>query len=73
VCELGRIPEFALAVYVERAFLHCPKCMVRSKLWQLEAWPDHTGLAAALNGVRHFAILRRIALRSECKTCQRGD
>jgi len=41
----GRIPEFALVMYVEQAFMHCPKCMVRSKLWQPEAWPDHTGLA----------------------------
>ena len=41
----GRIPECALVVYVERAFIHCPKCMLRSKLWQPEAWPDHTGVA----------------------------
>ena len=41
----GRIPEFVLVMYVEQAFMHCPKCMVRSKLWQPEAWPDHTGLA----------------------------
>ena len=40
-----RIPEFAVVVYVERAFIHCPKCMVRSKLWQPDAWPDHTKLA----------------------------
>ena len=41
----GHIPEFAFVVYVERAFMHCPKCMVRSQLWQPEAWPDHNGLA----------------------------
>ena len=41
----GRIPEFAVVVYVERAFMHCPKCMVRAQLWHPAAWPDHTGLA----------------------------
>ncbi len=23
--------------------MHCPKCMLRSKLWQPEAWPDLAG------------------------------
>lgn len=41
----GRIPEFAIVVYVERAFMHCPKCMVRSQLWHPEAWTDHSDLA----------------------------
>ena len=39
----GRLPDFAMVVYVERVFMHCPKCMVRSKLWQPEAWPDQAG------------------------------
>jgi predicted pyridoxine 5'-phosphate oxidase superfamily flavin-nucleotide-binding protein len=41
----GRVPELALVVYVERIFTHCPKCMVRSKLWEPEAWPDHSDTA----------------------------
>ena len=41
----GKIPEFALVIYVEQVFIHCPKCMVRSKLWQPEAWTDHSDLA----------------------------
>ena len=41
----GHTPEFALVVYVEQAFVHCPKCVVRSKLWQSEGWMDPTGLA----------------------------
>jgi PPOX class probable FMN-dependent enzyme len=40
----GQIPEFALVVYVEQVFIHCPKCMVRSKLWKPENWGDQTGL-----------------------------
>jgi PPOX class probable FMN-dependent enzyme len=53
----GRIPEFAWVVYVERAFMHCPKCMVRSKLWQPEAWPDHTGLATIAEAMVKHAKL----------------
>lgn len=29
----NRLPQFALIVQVEEAFMHCSKCMVRSKLW----------------------------------------
>ena len=28
-----RVPELALVITVERAFFHCGKCIVRSKLW----------------------------------------
>ena len=38
----GRVPDFAVVVHVEQALVHCPKCMVRSKLWQPDAWPDHS-------------------------------
>ena len=45
------VPELALVIYVERAFIHCPKCIIRSKLWQPEAWTDHSelpGVGAAM-------------------------
>lgn len=29
----NKLPKFALIVHVEEAFMHCSKCMVRSKLW----------------------------------------
>ena len=35
-----RIPEFAVVVHVEQAMMHCPKSIVRSKLWEPDAWPD---------------------------------
>jgi uncharacterized protein len=40
-----RAPQLALIVHVERVFMHCPKCIIRSKLWKPEAWPDLAGLA----------------------------
>ncbi|TFH86211.1 pyridoxamine 5'-phosphate oxidase family protein [Billgrantia azerbaijanica] len=40
----GRSPKLAILVRVEEAFFHCSKCMLRSKLWQPEHWPDLEGL-----------------------------
>ncbi len=37
-------PKLALLVHVETAFAHCPKCVIRSNLWQPENWPDSSGL-----------------------------
>jgi len=41
-----RVPEFVIVVHVEQALMHCPKAMVRAKLWQPDAWPDHSGTAS---------------------------
>ena len=36
----GKRPDHVLVVEVERVLSHCPKCMIRSGLWQPEAWQD---------------------------------
>ncbi|HST02607.1 MAG TPA: MSMEG_1061 family FMN-dependent PPOX-type flavoprotein [Usitatibacter sp.] len=36
----GKLPELVLIVTVEQAFIHCGKCMLRSKLWDHDAWRD---------------------------------
>jgi PPOX class probable FMN-dependent enzyme len=46
-CALhGKVPDFALVVSVEEAFLHCAKCVIRSKLWDMGAWPETDDLAS---------------------------
>lgn len=40
----GRSPELVIIVDVNEAFFHCSKCMIRSKLWKPEHWPDLDGL-----------------------------
>jgi len=40
----GRSPKLAIVVDVQEAFFHCSKCMIRSKLWQPDHWPDLAGL-----------------------------
>jgi PPOX class probable FMN-dependent enzyme len=33
-------PELVVVITVEQAFMHCPKCIARSRLWLPEHWPD---------------------------------
>ncbi len=42
----GKAPNLVLVVNVEEAFIHCPKCMVRSRLWTPEQWPDRSNIAS---------------------------
>jgi hypothetical protein len=34
----GKTPVLAIAITVEEAFMHCPKCFIRAKLWHTEEW-----------------------------------
>ncbi|WP_050602103.1 MSMEG_1061 family FMN-dependent PPOX-type flavoprotein [Ruegeria sp. 6PALISEP08] len=40
----GHAPKLALLIHVETVFAHCPKCVIRSHLWQPEDWPDSANL-----------------------------
>jgi PPOX class probable FMN-dependent enzyme len=42
----GKIPDFAIVVSIEEAFLHCAKCVIRSGIWEQEKWPELEGLAS---------------------------
>jgi hypothetical protein len=47
----GKVPELAIVVDVDEAFMHCAKCVVRSQIWKTEDWPNPDevpNLAAAL-------------------------
>jgi PPOX class probable FMN-dependent enzyme len=37
-------PDHVLVVGVTKVFSHCPKCMIRSGLWEPPRWPDTTTL-----------------------------
>ncbi len=53
----GQIPVLAIVLHVERVFVHCPKCMVRSKLWKPEHWVDSSGTATILQAMITHAKL----------------
>ncbi len=38
--ERGSVPEILLLIRVERVLSHCPKCMLRSGLWDPDQWPN---------------------------------
>lgn len=40
----GKAPLLALVVSVEEAFVHCAKCVLRSRLWEPESWPHPAAL-----------------------------
>jgi uncharacterized protein len=47
----GKLPELAIIVSVEQVFMHCAKCVIRSKLWEPQAWPDRSGLASLAQAI----------------------
>ncbi len=40
----GKQPDLAIVVEVDEAFIHCAKCMIRSQLWEPDAWGDASSL-----------------------------
>src|SRR5436190_6017438 len=40
----GKPPDHVMVVAVETVLSHCPKCMIRSGLWQPDMWPDTSTL-----------------------------
>lgn len=42
--EFGKPPRLVLTIAVEEAFLHCPKAIMRGRLWEPEARIDRTVL-----------------------------
>jgi PPOX class probable FMN-dependent enzyme len=58
----GKAPGHVLVVSVERALFHCPKCMIRSHLWDPEAWPETSNVPTlAQTLVAHAELAERVA------------
>ena len=43
----GKRPALGIAIDVEEAFLHCPKCMLRSNFWDSDGWTAKDELSFA--------------------------
>ena len=48
-----------LVVEVKRVLSHCPKCMIRSALWEPSAWPDTTDLPTFAETLKAHAKLAK--------------
>ena len=58
----GRAPNVVLVVSVEEAFMHCPKCMVRSSLWDYGLWPVEADVSTfAESKLVHGALSKKRA------------
>jgi PPOX class probable FMN-dependent enzyme len=58
----GKSPNLILVISVEEAFIHCPKCVIRSGLWKPDQWPDKSRvptLAEAM--ITHGALSESVA------------
>ncbi|MFZ0548466.1 MAG: pyridoxamine 5'-phosphate oxidase family protein [Candidatus Promineifilaceae bacterium] len=42
----GKLPNLAIVVKVQRAFMHCAKSMIRSKIWQPDLWQDSSDMSS---------------------------
>ena len=51
----GKEPELVLIVNVEQAFMHCPKCIVRSRLWMPDHWPDRASVPTLAEAIMAHA------------------
>nr|GAJ35948.1 hypothetical protein BDOA9_0151590 [Bradyrhizobium sp. DOA9] len=47
----GKPPNLILIIDVREVFLHCPKCVLRSRLWDLEHWPDRSTLPSLAHAI----------------------
>ena len=47
----GKNPHLVLIVTVEEAFMHCPKCIFRSRLWSPEHWPDRSNVPSLAEAI----------------------
>jgi uncharacterized protein len=58
----SKLPDFALVLSVVEASFHCPKCMIRSKIWEPDAWPSLDGLPSLAEAmVTHANLTESIA------------
>jgi uncharacterized protein len=68
----GKVPQLAIAVEVDEAFLHCAKCVKRSGLWEPERWPDREGLASPAQMFRDHAKLTSMTVEEVDQRLQEG-
>ena len=52
----GKVPAVVLVITVEQAFMHCPKSMLRSRLWQPQDWPDRTTVPSLAEAIVVHAV-----------------
>ena len=60
----GKVPALAIAVHVEEAYTHCPKCIIRAKLWDASEHPLPEGLPSFARVARDHAGYSEVPLEA---------
>ncbi|MFK4508019.1 pyridoxamine 5'-phosphate oxidase family protein [Bradyrhizobium daqingense] len=47
----GKPPNLILVIEINEVFLHCPKCIARSKLWSPGHWPNRSSLPSLAHAI----------------------
>lgn len=53
----NRAPKLVIVIEIGKVMIHCPKCVMRSHLWEPEAWPSTEGLAGIREVMKTHARL----------------
>lgn len=63
--EFGKTPRLVIQVAVEEAFFHCPKAIMRAKLWEAEAQVDRTTLPSGAEMIFDQLNLGKVPVSNE--------
>jgi len=63
--EFGKTPRLVLMVAVEEAFLHCPKAIMRAKLWEADAQVERTTLPSGSEMIFEQLNLGKVPVPNE--------
>ena len=63
--EFGKTPRLVLMVAVEEAFLHCPKAIMRGRLWEAEAQVDRSALPSGAEMIFEQLNLGKVPVPDE--------
>ena len=63
--EFGRLPRLVLIIAVEETFLHCPKAIMRGRLWDPEARLDRSVLPSGAEMISDQLNLGKLPVTNE--------
>ena len=63
--EFGRLPRLVLMIAVEETFVHCPKAIMRGRLWDPEARLDRSALPSGAEMISDQLNLGKLPVTNE--------
>lgn len=58
----GKLPVISLAVEVEECFIHCPRALKKSHIWNVDSWPQSEDLPSMMEMFRAHLQLNGMTL-----------